>query len=429
MQGYRFKSFYLVPDKQHFEHFFASVVDPDWLESDDADARALRQARGNLNHVWRVFHRVTYVNRVPPSRDEPLPAPARATRSVIHQGPNWQIVNLVLDLLREGVTSSGETIAGLANQYEKLAVAVDDVVRHQWAENAPWWDRVVAAAEADPDGDQAEVLREVRRATFDYMRAYLDTGLLATDPRLSRGPQGHLTWGRRVSSDLVALYRFTAGGGDLVADVSGVGPPLDLVIDQPDHVRWLDGGGLAVEDEVLISSTAPASKIFEACRASGEITLEVWIRPAKAKQKGPARIVTMSEDPSVRNFMLGHGDRNTRVSGHLLMRLRTSDPGIDDNGVPPTVSNANRATTQITHLAFTRAAGGEVALYVDGEQIKSGDIAGGFENWNQDFRFALANELTRDRPWRGDYHLVAIYSRALSAAQIAHNFNLDSGSW
>ncbi len=185
--GYRFKSFYLVPSKKHFDHFWSSVIDQDWLDtSSDADARSLRQARANLNIVWRVFHRVTYVNRVPGGD---LPAPLPATRSVVHEVPNWMNIDLVIDVLRIGQTSQGEDVTGLGI-YEQLAVAVDDLLRHPWADNAPWWAATVAAFDADPESDEGQVFRELRTATYEYMRAYYDSGLLTANPRYTDGPDG-----------------------------------------------------------------------------------------------------------------------------------------------------------------------------------------------------------------------------------------------
>ncbi len=61
---YRFMSFYLEGSTQHFQDFFNYVVDPEWLRSNDEEARALRQAQGGKpNKTWRVLHRVTYVER------------------------------------------------------------------------------------------------------------------------------------------------------------------------------------------------------------------------------------------------------------------------------------------------------------------------------------------------------------------------------
>ncbi len=61
---YRFMSFFLENSATHWHDFFNEVVDPEWLASNDEEARALRQAQAAApNRVWRVLHRVTYVER------------------------------------------------------------------------------------------------------------------------------------------------------------------------------------------------------------------------------------------------------------------------------------------------------------------------------------------------------------------------------
>ena len=61
---YRFMSFYLEGSTNHFQDFFNYVVDPEWLASNDEEARALRETQaGKPNKAWRVLHRVTYVER------------------------------------------------------------------------------------------------------------------------------------------------------------------------------------------------------------------------------------------------------------------------------------------------------------------------------------------------------------------------------
>ncbi len=60
---YRFMTFYLEGSTDHFADFFDYVVDPEWLQSNDEEARALRMAQSKSNKCWRVLHRVTYVER------------------------------------------------------------------------------------------------------------------------------------------------------------------------------------------------------------------------------------------------------------------------------------------------------------------------------------------------------------------------------
>ncbi len=76
----------------------------------------------------------------------------------------------------------------------------------------------------------------------------------------------------------------------------------------------------------------------------------------------------------------------------------------------------------LTHLLYTRDAGGSAVFYVNGRVRNRGIVAGTLENWDRGSRLALANELTRERPWLGEYRLVAIYDRALSAAEAAARF-------
>jgi hypothetical protein len=81
---YRFMSFYLEGSTDHFADFFSEVVDPEWLMSNDEEARALRQARtAKPNKCWRVMHRVTYVERPALMGIGRELRPAPSTRDVI----------------------------------------------------------------------------------------------------------------------------------------------------------------------------------------------------------------------------------------------------------------------------------------------------------------------------------------------------------
>ncbi len=60
---YRFKTYYLEPDADHFDSFFDEVIDPEWLMSNREEAITLRLARNKRNRTWRVLHRVTHIER------------------------------------------------------------------------------------------------------------------------------------------------------------------------------------------------------------------------------------------------------------------------------------------------------------------------------------------------------------------------------
>jgi hypothetical protein len=82
----------------------------------------------------------------------------------------------------------------------------------------------------------------------------------------------------------------------------------------------------------------------------------------------------------------------------------------------------NTVATTLTHFVATRDTTGTLRLYVNGalagsQGFATGDIAA----WVA-YPLNVGNVPNMDRGWLGEYHLVAIYSRALSAAQIAQNF-------
>jgi hypothetical protein len=227
----------------------------------------------------------------------------------------------------------------------------------------------------------------------------------------------------RVTDGLVALYTFDEGSGNTVNDISGVGQPLPLAITVPGNVTWMSGGGLRVNSETRIMSSGPATKIINTCRAANELTVEAWIQPDNVSQDGPARIVSLSADANNRNFTLGQGLWGGQPSDLFDFRLRTTTTG--NNGTPSVSTPAGRASTALMHVVYTRGASGAVTFYLDGAPVKTATVGGDFSNWNNGYRLALANEVGADRPWLGDFHLIAIYCRALDSAEVTQN--LDAG--
>ena len=55
-------------------------------------------------------------------------------------------------------------------------------------------------------------------------------------------------------------------------------------------------------------------------------------------------------------------------------------------------------------------------------------LTGTFSNWDANFHFGLANEFGADRGWLGEYHLVAIYNRALTSEEVSQNYEAGSGT-
>ena len=222
----------------------------------------------------------------------------------------------------------------------------------------------------------------------------------------------------RVESGLQALYDFSSSTGPLVRDRSGAGRPIDLTIAKASSVRRSEGS-LEVRSKTLIQSGKDASRLVESIRRSGAVTIEAWVRPANTALDGPARIVTLSENSTNRNFTLG------QEKDRYVLRLRTTKTS--SNGLPSLDSGNGSLTPALTHFVYTRARGGLAQIYINGRKNAEKRIEGSPSNWNGSYRFALADELSRGRPWLGTYYLVALYSRDLSATEVERNFKAGPG--
>jgi hypothetical protein len=233
--------------------------------------------------------------------------------------------------------------------------------------------------------------------------------------------------GGRVTDDVIALYRFKDSTGGEIADVSGFGMALDLAVVGSGNYE-VTSEGLNLIGDTLISSKMPASKLAEACALTNELSIELWIRSASVAQTGPARIVGMSMNSTNANFVIGQGSFNGDAESRFNPRIRTATAGA--NGTKA-VTDLEVVTTEWMHVVLTRAADDTTAFYIDGEAIglfASGEpvgFPGALNNWNPGFTLNLGDELAStgvSRTWHGEYGLLAIYRRALSAAEVSQNF-------
>lgn len=217
----------------------------------------------------------------------------------------------------------------------------------------------------------------------------------------------------RVTNGLLALYSFDEGSGDTVLDRSGVGTPIDLTIAAEANTSWQDGA-LSIDSPTILLSASTATKIIDACKTSGEVTIEAWVRPENNTQAGPARIVSISGGLNARDVTLEQDA--TAYEG----RVRTTTTGT--NGLPEITASNTVNAAAIQHLVYTRDAAGNTKLYVDDINVASGTTTGTLSGWSN-FRLAIGNELSQNRAWLGELHLVAIYERALTPTEIDQNFD------
>ncbi len=218
---------------------------------------------------------------------------------------------------------------------------------------------------------------------------------------------------QRVVDGLQALYTFEAIVKGAIPDRAGIGEGIDLRIDKPQGVRF-HAGWMGLDQPVVVASEGPATRITQALRQSQQFSLEAWITPAEADQTGPARIVSLSLDTSKRSLSL------VQDKGRFELRLRTSSTS--DNGTPSTPTPDGSAVGRRTHVVATRTPDGVVRISLDGREVVQNTVAGDMNRWPDDCRLVIGNEISGDRPWRGEIALVALYAKALTADEIGCNF-------
>ena len=220
----------------------------------------------------------------------------------------------------------------------------------------------------------------------------------------------------RVTTDLLVLYTFGEGSGEVVHDTSGLEPALDLVIEDPTKTTWLPEGGLRIDGPTLVASPGAATKVSAAVRAASELTVEAWVRTADLTQTGPARIVTISQGLNHHDLLVGQGV--VRSTGDRLeTRLRTTST--NNNGNPVLRTPKRSLGPALSHLVLTRDASGVERVYIDGVVAASRTVGGTLDNWNTSYRLGLANAIGASAPWLGEYQMVALYGRALSTSRSA----------
>ena len=227
--------------------------------------------------------------------------------------------------------------------------------------------------------------------------------------------------GSRYEADVIALYEFKSGSGNVAIDSSGVEPALHLTLSG--NVNWVGGWGIEIVSGRAQGSTTASKKLSDLIKATGEYTVEAWVAPANVVQEGPARIVSYSAGTAARNFTLGQ----TQYNYDFLQRSSTTD----GNG-EPALSTADadedlQATLQHVVMTFDPINGRRI--YVNGVFTDDMDpvAPGNLTEWDDTFALVLGNEVSGDRQWAGQVRMLAIHNRALTQEQILQNFDVGVG--
>ena len=224
----------------------------------------------------------------------------------------------------------------------------------------------------------------------------------------------------RVTDGLQVLYKFNEGSGSTITDVSGVGSPFNLKISSTANVTW-GSNYLQTKGEAKIKSLTTATKIINACKSSNELTFEIWFIPTDTVQHNVvARMMTMTNtDYHAANIKLW---QKTNDFGFHCRDSSTSDA----NGIEWKFYNY---PVKLRHFIFTRSSDGQERLYMDNKLLspekynQEDPIPGDFSTWDNSFYLYLSGDAINGFYWLGKYYKIAVYSKSLSAEEVAQNYN------
>jgi hypothetical protein len=226
--------------------------------------------------------------------------------------------------------------------------------------------------------------------------------------------------GGRFESDMIALYQFKTGEGNIAFDTSGIVPAANLAI--TGDVTWLGSWGLSFNNGKAQASTATSKKLHDLITSTGEFSVEAWITPSNVVQEGPARIVTYSAGDNDRNFTLGQ----TQYNYDFLLRTQNSNVNGDPALSTPDANEVLQATLQ--HVVITYNATLGRRIYVDGNLVNVTDEEiSPLASWDDSFALILGREASNQHIWQGDIRLLAIYNRTLLPEQIKQNYDVGVG--
>lgn len=227
----------------------------------------------------------------------------------------------------------------------------------------------------------------------------------------------------------IVFYTFeTVESGDIIKDVSGVDPVIDLVMTS-DVTKIAERNGVVIADpgqfydQGLFSTVAPEG-LTTAIQATNAMTVEFWGLPIDTLHDD-ARLVTYSYDGGNRNFslMFEYGRIETRI------RTAISGPnGYEPNWIVGSPQDSETPTAPF-HIIWTYDNGAEY-VYFNGELMgEFTDRGGDITSWDNTYKLIIGvedNNTATKRQFEGDVYMVAIYDKALSPEEVLANFNAGS---
>lgn len=277
------------------------------------------------------------------------------------------------------------------------------------------------------------------------------------------------------NENAVVLYRFQETTGD-VKDTSKFTPAADLQIVYPAGVIRTEGV-LNVTNANIIRSRQPVNKIYDQCRASNEMSIELWVENNENVERRsgidskrlnqPLRMISYSKGLFNRNFIFGqfYDMGNLYVGAINNAGVESTNEVMTDQNFGNSLRNPIMSDVAATIVPVNNVPAGMQKIYLTYKQNSaqmyltdmdgrlylhrpsvSNGFAGNFSTWRKDAYLTLANEYIPDanlsvmqqpaefqscnpnnnstcatnpnRYWKGKFYLVAVYCKELKQEDI-----------
>jgi VanZ like protein len=162
---------------------------------------------------------------------------------------------------------------------------------------------------------------------------------------------------------------------------------------EPNLAAWDQSQSIRFSGPGILRSQDPPSWVADAKRTH-RLEIALSARTFSVRQAGPARLFTLSRDPLLRDLTIAQDGAD------LVVRLRT--PQTNLNGIPAHQLGGVFRDDAWKDIRVSIAPE-RLAIEVNGARPYTAPLPPeALSNWDASYLLALGNELTHDRPWRGE---------------------------
>lgn len=252
------------------------------------------------------------------------------------------------------------------------------------------------------------------------------------------------------------LYTFEGGlsaepNPDAIAthDISGRGAPSlyfegqnnfkQKPNDPPYGAKWTDKGLAFNGNCILASMENTHNPTVGAIQVREDFSIELWVKPTQNLQEGPAQIFSIESTPNTAPrsyFSMGQGPwtdgKHKKEDSEPAGAFINVSYGPPATAVPllkapywekPFESPANSLSDTLMHVVYSYDQAGTQRIFINGVEIAEKYDPGYYNDWLGDLRFALGNDLRKNKPWKGEIQQLVIFDRALTPEEVTVHYS------